>query len=58
VVRNDGHCAGGYLKFPADKLRELNLTLENGAWGAFDTAFYPTYDYMPVWKEQQSKKTP
>lgn len=41
------------LKFPADKLRELNLTLENGAWGAFDTAFYPTYDYIPVWKAQQ-----
>jgi hypothetical protein len=44
------------LKFPADKLRELNLTLENGAWGAFNTAFYPTYDYLPVWKSQQNKK--
>ncbi|WP_158828031.1 hypothetical protein [Mucilaginibacter lacusdianchii] len=46
------------LKFPADKLRELNLTLANGAWGAFDTAFYPTYDYMPVYNEQQNKKKP
>jgi len=44
------------LKFPASKLREVNLTLENGAWGAFDTSFYPTYDYMPVWKSQQNKK--
>ncbi|QJD98493.1 hypothetical protein HH214_20150 [Mucilaginibacter robiniae] len=46
------------LKFPADKLRELNLTLENGAWGAFNTSFYPTYDYMPVWKAQQQTKKP
>jgi len=44
------------LKFPASRLREVNLTLENGAWGAFDTAFYPTYDYMPVYKSQQNKK--
>lgn len=44
------------LKFPASKLREVNLTLENGAWGAFNTSFYPTYDYMPVWKSQQNKK--
>jgi hypothetical protein len=44
------------LKFPASRLREVNLTLENGAWGAFDTSFYPTYDYMPIYKSQQNKK--
>lgn len=36
------------VKIPAAKLRELNLSIENGAWGAFNTEFYPTYDYMPV----------
>jgi hypothetical protein len=46
------------LKIPASKLRDLNLTIENGAWGAFNTEFYPTYDYMPVWKEEMNKKKP
>lgn len=44
------------LKFPASKLRDVNLTLENGAWGAFNTQFYPTYDYYPVWKASQQNK--
>ena len=38
------------LRFPAEKLREMNLAIEHGAWGAYRTEFYPTYDYMPVWK--------
>lgn len=38
------------LRFPAEKLREVNLAIEHGAWGAYRTEFYPTYDYMPVWK--------
>ena len=46
------------VKIPASKLRDLNLTIENGAWGAFNTEFYPTYDYMPVWKEEMGKKKP
>jgi len=44
------------LKFPASKLRDINLIFENTAWGAFNTEFYPTYDYMPVWKQNQQKK--
>ncbi|MEZ4920005.1 MAG: hypothetical protein R2792_12955 [Saprospiraceae bacterium] len=28
----------------------LNLALENGAWGAFDTDIYLTYDYKGVWE--------
>ena len=43
------------VKIPADKLRALNLTIENGAWGAFDTEFYPTYDYLPIWSETRKK---
>ena len=38
------------VKIPAAELRTLNLSIEKGAWGAFNTEFYPTYDYMPVWK--------
>jgi hypothetical protein len=38
------------LRFRAEKLREVNLAIEPGAWGAYRTEFYPTYDYMPVWK--------
>jgi len=38
------------LRVPADRLREVNLVIENGAWGAYRTEFYPTYDYRPVWE--------
>ncbi len=44
------------LRFPAEKLREVNLAIEHGAWGAFRTEFYPTYDYKPVWEEQRRKQ--
>ena len=45
------------LRFPAEKLRDVNLAIEHGAWGAYRTEFYPTYDYMPVWKaSKQSAK--
>ena len=32
------------LRFPPNHLRRLNLAIENGAWGAFQTEFYVTYD--------------
>lgn len=35
------------LKFPAEKLRDVNLAIEQRAWGAFDTEFYATYDFKP-----------
>ncbi len=44
------------VKIPASALRALNLTLENGAWGAFNTEFYPTYDFVPVWQNQLKSK--
>lgn len=44
------------VKIPAGALRTLNLTLENGAWGAFNTEFYPTYDFVPVWQNQVKNK--
>jgi len=44
------------LRVPADRLRDVNLAVENAGWGAYRTEFYPTYDYRPVWEEQQRKK--
>ncbi|MGI9411679.1 MAG: hypothetical protein ACR2OV_16500 [Hyphomicrobiaceae bacterium] len=35
------------LKLPAEKLRDVNLAIEQRAWGAFDTEFYATYDFRP-----------
>ena len=43
------------LRFPAEKLRDVNLAIEHGAWGAYRTEFYPTYDYLPVWKASRQQ---
>jgi hypothetical protein len=43
------------LRFPTERLREVNLTIEHGAWGAFRTEFYPTYDYKPIWQASQQQ---
>ncbi|MEM7404383.1 MAG: hypothetical protein AAF458_03775 [Pseudomonadota bacterium] len=38
------------LSVPAAQLRDVNLAIERKAWGAFDTEFYATYDFVPVWQ--------
>jgi hypothetical protein len=38
------------LRVPPARLREVNRTIEQGAWGGYHTEFYPTYDYKPVWQ--------
>jgi hypothetical protein len=38
------------LRLPAERLREINRMIEEKAWGAFRTEFYPTYDFVPVWE--------
>jgi len=43
------------LRFPAEKLREVNRAVEMGGWGAYRTDFYPTYDYKPVWEAEQKR---
>ncbi|MEQ9641123.1 MAG: hypothetical protein RIM84_13960 [Alphaproteobacteria bacterium] len=43
------------LSVPASKLREVNLAIEQNAWGAFETEFYATYDFRPVY-ERLSKE--
>jgi hypothetical protein len=32
------------MRVPPERLRSLNLAIENGAWGAYQTEFYVTYD--------------
>jgi hypothetical protein len=43
------------LRLPASKLRDVNRALENTAWGAYRTEFYPTYDYKAVAVGQRDK---
>ncbi|MCL5044471.1 MAG: hypothetical protein M1336_04205 [Deltaproteobacteria bacterium] len=43
------------LRVPADRLREVNLSLEHSAWGAFRTEFFATYDFKPVWEAERAK---
>lgn len=45
------------LSVPPDRLREVNLTLEQNAWGAFRTEFYPTYDFRPVFEAKRREET-
>lgn len=42
------------LSFHPTQLRAVNLAVERGAWGAFDTEAYATYDYLDVWKDKIS----
>jgi len=46
------------LRFPPEKLRDVNLAIEHGAWGAFRTEFYPTYDYKALWEAQRQSGKP
>jgi uncharacterized protein with GYD domain len=41
------------LRLAPDKLREVNLAIEQNAWGAFRTEFYPTYDFRSVFEKQR-----
>jgi uncharacterized protein with GYD domain len=45
------------LGVPPEKLREVNLALEQNAWGAFRTEFYPTYDFRPVFEAKRKEAT-
>lgn len=41
------------LRFPAERLREVNRAVERSAWGAYRTEFYPTYDYRPTAEKER-----
>ncbi len=44
------------LRVPPDRLRDVNLAVENAGWGAYRSEFYPSYDFRPVWDEMQRKR--
>ncbi|MGU3309974.1 hypothetical protein ACLBW8_27360 [Pseudomonas sp. M5A4_2d] len=43
------------LRLPASRLAEVNLAIENTAWGVYKTEFFPTYDFMPIAQAEQIK---
>ena len=45
------------LRLPASRVREVNRVLEDTAWGAYRTEFYPTYDYKAVGLAEHEKAT-
>ena len=45
------------LRVPADRLREVNRAIEETAWGAFRTEFYPTYDLRTYAEGLHAKAT-
>jgi hypothetical protein len=40
------------LRLPPAYLRKVNLAIENGAWGAYQTEFYVTYDLAEARKAE------
>jgi hypothetical protein len=44
------------LKIPTAAVRNLNLSIQNGAWGAYDTEIFLSYDYMPIWSDFLEKR--
>lgn len=43
------------LRVPAERLREVNVALENTAWGGYRTEFYPTYDYKAIGEAEHAQ---
>jgi hypothetical protein len=43
------------LRLPASRLREVNRVLEDTAWGAYRTEFFPTYDYRAIGLAEHEK---
>jgi hypothetical protein len=43
------------LRFPAERLREVNRLVEAEAWGGYRTEFYATYDYRALYAQLQAK---
>jgi hypothetical protein len=44
------------VKIPAGSVRELNLAIQNGAWGAYESQIFLSYDYKPIWQEYIEKR--
>lgn len=44
------------LEIPVSQVREVNLAIENTAWGAFQTESYITYDFMPILEKKRKQE--
>ena len=44
------------LRLPPDRLRALNVAIERGAWGAYQTEFYITYDLAQAREYSERQK--
>ena len=44
------------VRLAPEKLRELNRMIEEKAWGAYRTDFYPTYDYKAIAEQDRAKR--
>jgi len=44
------------LRFKPEYVREVNQVFESGAWGGFNTEFYPTYDFIPIYPKMLEKE--
>lgn len=51
IVMGVGHVIT--LKVPPSKLRDVNIAIEKMTWGPFITEFYPTYDFVPIYKSHR-----
>ena len=40
------------MRFPPDHLRRVNQAIERGAWGAYQTEFYVTYDLAAARRQE------
>ena len=43
------------MRFPPDHLRAVNIAIELGAWGAYQTEFYVTYDLAAARRAEQQQ---
>lgn len=55
LVCDDGDRPGGDPEGAARKIAAVNLAVEQNAWGAFRTEFYPAYDFKPIWESTDKK---
>jgi hypothetical protein len=44
------------MKLPAEATRRLHVAVANGAWGAYNTEIFLSYDYKPIWDEYMEHK--
>lgn len=38
------------LSVPPSKLRDVNIAVEKLTWGPFTAEFYPSYDFLPIYR--------